>query len=276
MKLYRFLDADSQAVYAAEADGVLRKVAGDIFGDHTITDEEVRPKKILPPVEPPNIFAIGLNYRAHAMETQKPIPDAPVVFAKATTSLIGPGEPIILPAAGPAAVDYEVELAVVIGKTCRNVPAEDAAEYVLGYTVANDVSARDWQRRLGQWVRAKSFDTFCPLGPCIETDVDPSNLRLWSKLNGKLMQDSTTADLIFSVPRLVEFLSTDLILLAGTVILTGTPSGVGVARSPQVFLRPDDTITCAVQGIGELTNPVAAAGAGAGPKSSPDGTWGGP
>ena len=258
MKLYRVLDQDARITFAAEADGVFRKIQGDILGDYAIADREVQAKSILAPVAPPNVFAIGLNYRGHAEETHKPLPDAPVVFAKATTSVIGPAQPIVLPAVGPACVDYEVELAVVIARTCRNVSADAAADYILGYTVANDVSARDWQQRLGQWVRAKSFDTFCPLGPCIETDLDPADLRLSCTLNGRLMQDSTTADLVFSVGQLVEFLSSDLTLLAGTVILTGTPSGVGVARDPQVFLRPGDTVTCAVEGIGELTNPVVA------------------
>ncbi|OPX22797.1 MAG: hypothetical protein B1H04_04555 [Planctomycetales bacterium 4484_123] len=260
MKLYRVLDGDSQVAYAAERDGELCRIEGDVFGAYTVTDRPVEMRKVLAPVDPPNIFAIGLNYRAHAAETHKPLPDAPVVFAKATTSLCHPGDPIVLPAAGPDCVDYEVELAVVIARRCRNVPADRAGEVILGYTVANDVSARDWQRRLGQWVRAKSFDTFCPLGPCIATDIDPADLPLRSVLNGKVMQDSRTSDLIFSVPELVAFLSADLTLEAGTVILTGTPAGVGLARRPQVFLRPGDTITCIVEGIGELTNPVIPAG----------------
>jgi len=267
MKLYRVLDAGSQVTYAAGRDGELYYIEGDIFGAHTITDRPVKPRKVLAPVDPPNIFAIGLNYRAHAAETHKPLPDAPVVFAKATTSLCHPGDPIVLPSAGPECVDYEVELAVVIARDCRNVPAERADEVILGYTVANDVSARDWQRRLGQWVRAKSFDTFCPLGPCIATDIDPSDLPLRSVLNGKVMQDSRTSDLVFSVPELVAFLSADLTLKAGTVILTGTPAGVGVARSPQVFLRPGDAITCIVEGIGELTNPVVSAEQAAAPQA---------
>lgn len=273
MKLYRMLDADGRVTCAAEADGIFRRIEGDILGDYSIADEELRPGRILPPVSPPNIFAVGLNYRGHAEETHKPLPDAPVVFAKATTSVIGPGEPIVLPAAGPGCVDFEVELAVVIGRTCRNVAAENAGEYVLGYAVANDVSARDWQQRLGQWVRAKSFDTFCPLGPCIQTDLDPADARLTCTLNGRVMQDSTTADLVFSVPQLLEFLSADLTLLPGTVILTGTPAGVGVARQPQVFLRDGDTVVCGVEGIGELANPVVAAGSGA-PPASPGRTWG--
>jgi 2-keto-4-pentenoate hydratase/2-oxohepta-3-ene-1,7-dioic acid hydratase in catechol pathway len=259
MKIYRVIDDAGQSVYAAQTPQGLAAIGGDIFGQFSVTDQPVRSTKLLAPVTPPNIFAIGLNYRAHAIETGKPIPSHPVVFAKATTSLSNPGDPIRLPACGPSAVDYECELAVVIARTCRNVPAAKASDFVLGYTVANDVSARDWQVQLGQWVRAKSFDTFCPLGPCIATGLDPSDLHLTTTLNGQVMQDSRTSDLIFSVPQLVEFLSSDLTLLPGTVILTGTPSGVGVARKPQVFLRPGDQVTCAIDGIGELTNPVAAA-----------------
>jgi len=260
MKLYRLLDEASGITYAAgDADGGFRRIDGDILGAFAVTDEPVRPTKVLPPVNPPNIFAIGLNYRAHAAETGKAIPDAPVVFAKATTSLTGPGDPIVLPAAGPGRVDYEVELAVVIGRSCRNLPARNAGEVILGYTIANDVSARDWQQRLGQWVRAKSFDTFCPLGPCIETTLDAADAHLTATLNGRIMQDGRTSDLIFSVPELVAFLSADLTLRAGTVILTGTPSGVGAARDPQVFLSAGDTITCAIEGVGALSNPVVAA-----------------
>ncbi len=259
MKLYRLQDEQGRITSAAGIDGVLRRIDGDIFGDHRVTDEEVTARKLLPPVSPPNIFAIGRNYRAHAKETGADVPTAPVVFAKATTSLTAPGDPILLPKAGPECVDYEAELAVVIGRRCRNVPVEQALEVVCGYTVGNDVSARDWQKRLGQWVRAKIFDTFCPLGPCIETDLDPTDLPIRSVLNGQVMQDATTADMIFPVAELIAFLSADLTLQPGTVILTGTPEGVGAARDPQVFLRQGDSITCVIDGIGELTNPVLAA-----------------
>ena len=260
MNIYRVLTRDGQVCWAAQADGgPPRLIRGDIFGEFTVTDQPVEPAKLLAPVNPPNIFAIGLNYRAHAVEANKPIPDAPVVFAKATTSLNHPGDPIVLPACSQS-VDYEVELAVIIGRRCRNVPADRAVEHILGYCVANDVSARDWQQRLGQWVRAKSFDTFCPVGPCIVTGLDPSNLPLTSILNGQVMQDSRTSDMIFPVPELVEFLSADLTLLPGTLILTGTPSGVGVARKPPVFLKPGDTIVCRIEGIGQISNPVVAAG----------------
>jgi len=259
MKIYRVLDEDGRVAWVAGADGAFRRLAGDPFGEVAVTDQPVRARRALAPVDPPNVFAVGLNYRGHAAETGRPAPEAPVVFAKATTSVIGPDEAIVLPAAGPGCVDYEVELALLIGRDARDVPADRAGEFILGCTVANDVSARDWQRRLGQWVRAKSFDTFCPLGPCIATDLDLADLRLTATVNGRVMQDSTTSDMIFPPAELVAFLSADLTLRAGTVILTGTPAGVGVARDPQVFLRAGDTVTCAVEGIGELTNPVVAA-----------------
>ena len=259
MKLFRIRDESGRVVYAAEVDGALRLVEGDPLGVWEVTGRQAVATKVLAPLDPPAIFAIGRNYRAHAEETDSPVPEHPVVFAKAITSVIATGDSVVLPAAGGNCVDYEAELAVVIGTTCRDVPAADAREVILGYTVANDVSARDWQKALGQWVRAKSFDTFCPLGPCIQTDLDPFDVRVTSTLNGKVMQDARTSEMIFPVDCLLEFLSADLTLRAGTVLLTGTPSGVGVARTPQVFLRPGDTITCFVEGIGELANPVVAA-----------------
>ncbi|MEJ5170231.1 MAG: fumarylacetoacetate hydrolase family protein, partial [Fimbriimonadales bacterium] len=210
----------------------------------------------------PAILGIGLNYRRHAEETGGKVPDWPVVFLKNPASVQNPGDPIVIPRTlTTEEVDYECELAVVIGRDARNVPAAQALECVLGYTAANDVSARDWQmRRSGrQWCRAKSFDTFCPLGPCLVTRdeiPDPGSLRLGTRLNGETVQDWTTSDLIFDVPRLIEFLSADTTLLAGTVILTGTPHGVGMARQPPLWLKPGDVVTVWVDGVGELTNPV--------------------
>jgi len=257
MRIYRVLDEKSQVAYAAEtAEGTFRRITGDIFDDYSVTEVLVEPRKILPPVSPPTIFAVAGNYRSHIEEVHAAVPDAPVFFAKSITSVVAPAEPIRLPAVAPDNVDYEAELAVVIGQTCRDVPADRAYDVILGYTVANDVSARDWQKRLSQWVRPKSFDTFCPLGPCVVTDIDPTNLRLQAILNGQVMQDASTSEMIFPIPQLVEFISADLTLLAGTVILTGTPAGVGEARSPKVYLKNGDVITCSVEGIGELTNPV--------------------
>ena len=213
----------------------------------------------LPPVEPPNIFALGLNYRAHSAETKSELPSEPIIFLKATSSLTANGGAIYLPVEAPEEVDYEAELAVVIGRTARHVAESEALDYVFGYTCGNDVSARDCQRRRDrQWARAKSFDTFCPLGPWIETDLDPSGLRVQSRLNGKEMQNQSTADLVFNVPPIIAWLSRNFTLHPGTVILTGTPAGVGMARTPPVYLRPGDLIEIEIEGIGVLANTVEA------------------
>jgi len=214
--------------------------------------------KLLAPVEPPNLLCIGQNYKEHIEECGDKLPKAPILFMKATTALIGPDEPVVIPKIAPAEVDYEAELALVIGKTARHVPEDRALEYVLGYTCAHDVSARDCQRNDGQWVRGKSFETFCPLGPWIETDLNPANVRVQGRLNGKTMQDSTTSLLIFSIPFLISYLSQGMTLLPGTVLLTGTPPGVGVARKPPVLLKPGDVFEVEVEGIGVLRNPVVA------------------
>ncbi|MFH1469750.1 MAG: fumarylacetoacetate hydrolase family protein [Pseudomonadota bacterium] len=221
-------------------------------------------RRLLAPIRPPMILAIGLNYRLHAAETAKALPPAPMMFTKSPVSVIGPEEAIRIPAccAEPPQVDYEVELAVVIGRTTRDVPAARALEHVLGYTVGNDVSARRWQKKLGQFCFAKSFDTFCPLGPCIVTPddlPDPQALRLTTRLDGELVQDSSTADMIFGVAELIAFLSQGSTLLPGTVIMTGTPQGVGVARTPPTFLQPGQVVEMEIEGIGVLRNPVAGA-----------------
>lgn len=214
-------------------------------------------KRFLPPLDPPNIIALGLNYLEHAKEGKWDLPPAPVVFLKATTSLVGHLSPIILPTEAPAEVDYEAELTIVIGKEAKNVPEEKALDYIFGYTCGNDVSARDCQMRMDkQWARAKSFDTFAPTGPVIETELDPSNLAVRSMLNGKVMQDGNTRDLIFKVPAVVSYLSRQMTLLPQTLIMTGTPSGVGFARKPPVFLKPGDRIEVEIESIGTLVNPV--------------------
>jgi len=261
VKIVRFRHEGTVAYGLLEGERI-DVLAGEPFaGIRTAGRRLVLPEvNLLAPVAPPNILAIGLNYRAHAEETNTPIPDHPLLFIKATTSLIAPGEPIVLPAVAPDQVDYEAELAVVIGRTARHVGPADALDYVLGYTCGNDVSARDVQKRIDtQWARAKSFDTFCPLGPWIETDLDPGRAGIRTRLNGRLMQDSNTSDMIFPVADLIAFLSSCLTLLPGTVILTGTPPGVGVARNPQVFLRAGDVVEVEIDGIGVLSNPVVTA-----------------
>jgi 2-keto-4-pentenoate hydratase/2-oxohepta-3-ene-1,7-dioic acid hydratase in catechol pathway len=219
-------------------------------------------KEFLPPVVAPNIIALGLNYLEHAKESKMERPVAPVIFLKATSSLVGHEQPIVLPAEAPSQVDYEAELTVVIGRRCKNVPPERVEEVIFGYTCGHDVSARDCQLRIDkQWARGKSFDTFAPVGPFIETELQPDDLRLQLRLNGKTMQDGRTSDLIFPVPYLVSYLSRQMTLLPGTLIMTGTPSGVGFTREPQVFLRPGDRVEVEIEGIGTLANTVVAEGA---------------
>jgi 2-keto-4-pentenoate hydratase/2-oxohepta-3-ene-1,7-dioic acid hydratase in catechol pathway len=262
MKIIRHLTPSGPAYASLQPDGSAREITGDLFGSFRETGTVVKPGKILAPVVPPNILAIGLNYKKHAEEGGKGVPERPMLFIKSTTSLQNPGDPIELPRKLPSSeVDYECELAVVIGKTCKNVSRADALNYVLGYTAANDVSARDWQNRLngGQFCQGKSFDTFCPMGPVLVTRDEipnPNALRIKTILNGQAMQDWSTDDMVFDVPALIEFLSGSKTLLAGTVILTGTPHGVGFARKPPVFLKPGDTVTIEIEKIGSLTNPV--------------------
>jgi 2-keto-4-pentenoate hydratase/2-oxohepta-3-ene-1,7-dioic acid hydratase in catechol pathway len=214
-------------------------------------------KAFLPPVDAPNIIALGQNYVEHAKESKLEPPTAPVIFFKSTSSLTGHLNPIVLPAEAPSQVDYEAELTVVIGKKCKHVPLEKAKDVIFGYTCGQDVSARDCQVKLDrQWARGKSFDTFTPIGPVIETELNPDNLRIQLKLNGKTMQDGRTRDLIFSVFHVVSYLSRQMTLLPGTLIMTGTPSGIGFSRKPPIFLKPGDRVEVAIEGIGVLENSV--------------------
>jgi 2-keto-4-pentenoate hydratase/2-oxohepta-3-ene-1,7-dioic acid hydratase in catechol pathway len=263
MKLIRYQDSAHQIGYAAlQPGGAAKKISGDIFGDYSVSDAEAAVAKLLAPIVPAAILCIGLNYRHHAAESDAKIPDHPVLFMKGTNSLQNPDDAIEIPTACRSdEVDYECELAVVIGKTCKNATRETALEHVLGYTCANDVSARDWQLKRGgsQWCRGKTFDTFAPLGPCLVTRDEipnPNALRISTKLNGEVMQDWNTNDMIFDVPELIAFLSGSTTLLPGTVILTGTPHGVGMARKPPRWLRPGDSVSIEIENIGTLTNPV--------------------
>jgi 2-keto-4-pentenoate hydratase/2-oxohepta-3-ene-1,7-dioic acid hydratase in catechol pathway len=271
MPIIRFLTPDGRTLLGEPTDrdastATSAKVLdGELYNGLDATGEIAEVARLLAPVQPVNIFCIGLNYRAHAVETGAPIPEQPVVFMKPTTTVIGPDAPIGLPAAcehGPE-VDYEAELAVVIGRTARDVPADRALAHVLGYTCANDVSARRWQKHGGggQWVRGKSFDSFCPLGPALVTAgemPDPQALDVRCSLNGHEMQHGNTADMIFPVAELIAFLSRDTTLLPGTVILTGTPPGVGFARQPPRFLTEGDRVAVDIEGVGRLQNPVVA------------------
>lgn len=260
MKVVRFEDEVGRICWGEMLDEArARLIQGDLFSRYEVTTEAIEIHRSLAPVEPVSIIAIGLNYRRHAEEAGTKIPDHPAIFAKLTTSVTAPSDPIQLPADAPDEVDYEGELAVVIGKSARRVAEAEALNYVLGYTCANDVSARDCQfRRDVQWTRAKSFDTFCPLGPCLVMDpaINPNALAIRTVLNGRVMQDSNTADMVFSVPKLISYLSHQFTLLPGTLILTGTPQGVGYARKPPVYLRPGDTVQVEIARIGKLSNPV--------------------
>jgi 2-keto-4-pentenoate hydratase/2-oxohepta-3-ene-1,7-dioic acid hydratase in catechol pathway len=263
MKIIRYEDPQGAARYAQQqSDGSALQIGGDIFGAFAVTQEVAQVKKLLSPVVPTALFCIGLNYRRHAEEGKAPIPQFPVLFMKSTAAVQNPGDPIVLPRhLRSDQVDYECELAVVIAKRCKNVPKEKALDYVLGYTCANDVSARDWQGKWGgsQWCRGKTFDTFAPLGPCLalkDEIPDPGVLKIRTLLNGTVMQDWRCDDMIFDVPALISFLSGSTTLLPGTVILTGTPHGVGFARKPPVWLKPGDSVTIEIDKIGALTNPV--------------------
>ena len=217
--------------------------------------------RLLAPIIPPNLIAIGRNYLAHAQEGNDGAPPEPIVFLKATTAITHPGTAIPLPVMAPSEVDYEAELAVVIGRTAVQVEPANALTYVFGYTCANDVSARDCQRGDAQWARAKSFDGFAPMGPWIETELEPSQLRVRLRLNGRTMQDAKTELMIFNVRYLISYLSSCMTLLPGTVILTGTPAGCGFAQKPPLWLKAGDRVTVDIDGIGELTNTVTTAAA---------------
>ncbi|HSI15721.1 MAG TPA: fumarylacetoacetate hydrolase family protein [Chthoniobacter sp.] len=263
MKIIRYQSPQGEIGLAQEhADGTATKLRGTLFDSLEPTGETAPVARVLAPLDPTAILCIGLNYRQHAAETNAPLPQYPVLFFKNPASVQHPGEPIVLPRwLTSTRVDYECELAVIIGKRAKNVPRERALDYVFGYTCANDVSARDWQREGGgsQWCRGKSFDTFAPLGPCMVTRdelPDPQALRIRTIINGETLQDSSTADMIFNVATLIEFLSGSTTLLPGTVILTGTPQGVGMARNPPRLLQAGDKVTIDIEGIGALTNPV--------------------
>ena len=266
MKIIRYLEPDGQLRYAAQQpDGSAKRIAGNLLGEYHVTEEAAQVRKLLAPVLPTEcttIFCIGLNYRRHADEGGNKYPEFPVVFMKGLNAIQNPGDPILRPVALRSnEVDYEGELAVIIGKTGKNIPRDRALEHVFGYTCANDVSARDWQSKWGgsQWCRGKTFDTFAPLGPCLVTTDEipnPNALKLRTIVSGAVLQDWTTSDMIFDVPALIAFLSGSTTLYAGTIILTGTPHGVGAAMKPPRWLLPGDTVSVEIEQIGTLVNPV--------------------
>jgi 2-keto-4-pentenoate hydratase/2-oxohepta-3-ene-1,7-dioic acid hydratase in catechol pathway len=265
MKTARVINKNGQAVRVALGDDdQLYRTEGDIYsGTLQLTNEVVEPVRWLEPVEPKVFLCVAANYRAHIKESKLNIklPDYPIFFMKNLSASNAHLEPIKIPHVCDDEVDFEAELAVVIGKKCLNVSKEDALDYVLGYTASNDVSARIWQLEKGggQWCRGKGFDGFCPLGPWLVTRDeidDPGNLNIKTILNGEVVQDANTNLMIFDIPALISFLSEDTTLLPGTVILTGTPSGVGWARDPKLLLKKGDTVTVEIEKIGALTNPV--------------------
>lgn len=263
MRIARFIDAHGHTLTGRLIDQETAvPIRGELFGEHEFRGDPERVTRLLAPVQPPNIIAIGLNYRKHAEEQGlTKLPAEPLIFLKATTSVCGPGDQIELPRSAPGEVDYEAELGVVIGRRARNVSEADAMGVVLGFVCANDVSARDCQKvRDKQWARGKSFDTFCPLGPVIVTpdEVDGQNASIRSALNGRVMQSSNTSDMIFSIRQIISYVSHQFTLLPGTVILTGTPEGVGFARKPPVYLKSGDTIAIEIDGVGRLENRVGA------------------
>lgn len=254
-------------VAALAHDGALHPLAHDVAdliagAGPGAEQAAVEGAELLPPVVPGKIVAIGLNYRDHIRESGLDEPSRPLIFAKFPTSLVGDGAPIRLPLDVTERVDWEVELAVVVGRRTRDVAEADALSRVFGYTVANDVSARDVQQADGQWVRAKSFDSFCPLGPVVVTAdeiPDPQSLRLRCRVNGETMQDATTDLMLFGVAELISFCSRSCTLEPGDVILTGTPWGCGEFMDPKRSLAPGDVVECEIEGIGTLRNPVVEA-----------------
>lgn len=251
-RIYRVRDNARQGLprhIVEQQDGVWRALEGDVFGAWRAGDPVERTAvQLLAPVQPSKIVAVGLNYRDHAAEMKKPLPDEPLIFLKPSTAVIGPGATIRVPPA-LGRVDQEAELALVIGRPAYRVPASRAREHILGLTCFNDVTSRDFQRKDVQYTRAKGFDTFAPIGPCIATGLDAGSLDVEAWVNGVRRQASNTRELIFTIERLVEFVTAVMTLLPGDVIATGTPSGVGpIAHGDQVTIR--------IEGIGDLTNPV--------------------
>jgi 2-keto-4-pentenoate hydratase/2-oxohepta-3-ene-1,7-dioic acid hydratase in catechol pathway len=254
-RIYR-IEWKGEARYAVERGGVLSLVRGDIFGQYEAAEQVAAGSgvaftpgvRVLTPVVPGKIVAIGLNYKDHAAEQGKPLPVEPMIFLKPSTAVIAPGDPIRLPS-GLGRIDHEAEMAIVIGRRATRVPASAAAGVILGVTCANDVTARDMQNRGVQYSHVKGFDTFAPLGPCIAAGLDPSDLGVEGWVNGVRRQSSRTSQLVFSAAELVAYISAIMTLEPGDIISTGTPSGIG-------GLKAGDTVTVRVEGVGDLTNPV--------------------
>ena len=251
MQLLRYQIGEDTPRYGWLHQNKIGVIEGNPFGDFrrleaTLPLENIR---ILAPVQPSKIICVGRNYVAHAKEHQTEVPDYPLIFLKPPTSVIGNGDTIILPPQSQQ-VEHEAELAIVIGKTGKWIPAEQANSIILGYSIANDVTARDLQKRDGQWTRSKGFDTFCPLGPWVETDFDPADVMISCHVNDEMRQMASSRDMVFNVNQLIAYISSIMTLLPGDVILTGTPAGVGP-------LFPGDIVKVTIEGLGTLQNPVA-------------------
>ena len=250
MKLARFLKDGLIKFGIVEGERVI-EIDGSIFGNFkkTAITHKLKQVKLMAPCEPSKIIAIGLNYKAHAMEFNKPLPEEPMIFMKPPTAVIGTGEEIIYPHHMSRHLDYEGELAIVVGKKAHMITEEDAKNYILGYTCFNDVTARDLQGRDIQYIRAKGFDTFAPMGPWIETEINPLDVRIETYLNDEKKQDTSTKDMIFDVYHLLSFVSHVMTLLPGDIITTGTPSGIGK-------MKPGDRVEVRIEGVGNLINTV--------------------
>ena len=237
-----------------EEDNTITVITGDPIYQgiqKTAAKLELTKARLLAPVIPRSkIVAIGKNYADHAAEMGGVVPDEPIIFIKPNTTVIGPGDTIVWPEMAPS-IDYEAELAIVIGRICKDVPKEKVNDVIFGYTMANDVTSRELQKKDGQWTRAKGFDTFCPLGPWIETEFVPGTQRITTTLNGEVKQDATLSDMIFKVPEIVNFVSSVMTLLPGDVIITGTPAGIGPMPERSV-------VAVSIEGLGQLTNKVSA------------------
>jgi 2-keto-4-pentenoate hydratase/2-oxohepta-3-ene-1,7-dioic acid hydratase in catechol pathway len=250
MRLIRYKTGSEAPRYGWVFEDRIGPVEGSPFGEFRRLEAEIplHMAQLLAPVQPGKIICVGRNYAEHAREQNVEVPEIPLLFLKPPSAVIGPGDAIVLPPQSKQ-VEHEGELAVVIGRAGRWIAAEDALQHVMGFTIANDVTARDLQRRDGQWTRGKGFDTFCPIGPWIETDLDPSDVLVQTHVNGEMRQMASTREMIFPVEQLIAFISSVMTLMPGDVILTGTPAGIGA-------LHPGDTVEVSVEGVGSLTNTV--------------------
>lgn len=251
MRIVRFQNKNEAPRFGWLLEGKIGLIEGDLFGEYrrqeaALPVEEVR---LLAPIWPSKIICVGRNYVEHAKEHNAEVPKIPLIFMKPPSAIINPGDTILLPPQS-AQVEHEAELVAVIGKRGRAIPADEAASYILGYTIGNDVTARDLQRSDGQWTRAKGFDTFCPFGPWIDTEFDPSDAVISCRVNGQIRQMASTHDMVFSVPTLVAFISSVMTLEPGDLIFTGTPAGVGP-------LKAGDIVEVEIENLGKLSNPVS-------------------